>query len=452
MSVVAAFRVHTWDVCVAELARRFFAACSGTRQVVLADETRGRLPIQGYEVVWTTDDSSALGLPNHPPGRSLWYNNDYGIYVLRAAFPGYDHYMMAEYDIAVNLDLTPMLEAVATRRIDLVAHQIQRPPADWGWLPTTVGVFDDVWQAMVFFMVVSDRAAELLLRERRNGVAAFAAGGQWPFAEAFVPSVLQREGMLCAEVGEFAGTANLHYRPHIALDDPRANAPGTLVHSVIARERYVETIITDYDPAEWLNPASEMREALLEVPFAQVWPLLLERFKNAGDHTGYQEFRRQVAARGIALEVPRDLAYCKPAIVSSVSEWSRSASPQMEAAGANGAVLHEDYGFHTRAELNPWWAIDLLENFVVFEIEIVNRREAAERFRNFVVQTSLDGSLWVTRFLKLDASEVSADAERPHRILMSDPFLARHVRIMLLGAGILHLRRVRIFGRALAPI
>ena len=88
----------------------------------------------------------------------------------------------------------------------------------------------------------------------------------------------------------------------------------------------------------------------------------------------------------------------------------------------------------------------------VFEIEIVNRREAAERFRNFVVQTSLDGSLWVTRFLKLDASEVSADAERPHRILMSDPFLARHVRIMLLGAGILHLRRVRIFGRALAPI
>lgn len=451
MSVVAAFRVYTWDACIAELARRFFAACPGTRQVVLADESRGRLPIEDYEVVWHTDDTSLLGLPNHPAGRSLWYNVDYGLYMVRTALPGYDYYLLAESDLAVNLDLAPMLEAVAARGIDLLAHEIQRAPDDWGWVPSARDAFGQVWQALIFFMVVSGRAADLLLRRRQEHAARFAAGDQWPFCEAFVPSVLHEEGMRCAEVGEFADTTNLHYRPHIAFDDPRASAAGTLVHSVIASERFIETMIADYEPGEWFKIGSPMREGLLRRPFAQVWPLLLKRFESAGDHALYQEFRRQVVARGIVVETPEDLAFCKPAIVSSVSGWSRSAAPQFEAGGANGAVVHEDYGFHTQMEANPWWAVDLLENYVLFEIAIVNRREAAERFRNFVVQSSLDGNAWVTRFLKLDAGDVSADMERPHRISFADPFLARHVRIMMLGAGILHLRRVRMFGWALAP-
>ena len=102
--------------------------------------------------------------------------------------------------------------------------------------------------------------------------------------------------------------------------------------------------------------------------------------------------------------------------------------------------------------MNPWWAVDLLEPYVIDEILIVNRLIAAERFRHFVVQSSLDGSGWMTRFIKMELTDVSADPARPHRIGFSDPFLGRHVRIVLLGTASLHLRRVQIFGRALAAV
>jgi len=68
---VAAFRAYEWDDAIAELARRFFAACPEARCVVLADETRGPINAGGYEKITHTDDTSFLEIPNFPPGRSI---------------------------------------------------------------------------------------------------------------------------------------------------------------------------------------------------------------------------------------------------------------------------------------------------------------------------------------------------------------------------------------------
>ena len=55
----------------------------------------------------------------------------------------------------------------------------------------------------------------------------------WPFCEAFVPTVLKSApGMRFADVGSFAMTDHLRYRPRLSLHDPRANRPGSLAHSV----------------------------------------------------------------------------------------------------------------------------------------------------------------------------------------------------------------------------
>jgi hypothetical protein len=146
-----------------------------------------------------------------------------------------------------------------------------------------------------------------------------------------------------------------------------------------------------------------------------------------------------------------DLAFSKPARTSSVSRWSKFQDPALDAGGANGPDLPADYGFHTDAEDNPWWMVDLLDEYLVEEVAIVNRPDYEGRFTSFTILSSRDGVSWRTRYLKLAPEWVSSDGAEPWRIHLSDPFLARYVKIMVPGVRqILHLRRVQIYGRALA--
>ncbi len=453
MAYVAAFRAYYWNDDVAELARRFFAACPDGRQVVVADETRAKLPIDQYEVIAHTDDLSAFGLPDYPEGRSLWYNNDYALYVLRRALPGYDYYVTAESDVAVNVEIEPILAAAAARGIDIIGHELRQPGPDWHWYGNGKAVFAELWAGLFVFTLASARAVDLLLETRQRQAEVFKAGAlaEWPFCESFIPSVLKRAGMNFAHIHEFVDTRNLSYRPHIQITDERANRPGTMVHSVLGRKDFIAAVVKEQPPADWFTPGSTLRRAMEGIPVAEFGPALLQRFADKVDHAGHGAFRQELLAQDVAVATPGDLAWCKPAIQSTICEWSRSTDPRIEAAGAVGVVAHEDYGFHTMFETNPWWAVDLLESYVIDELRILNRPVFSERFRTFVVQSSLDGATWITRFLKMDLAEVSADPARPHRILFADPPLARHLRIMMLGKGFFHLRRISVFGRAVMP-
>jgi hypothetical protein len=453
MRYVAAFRTYTWDDGVAELARRCFRACSGGRNVVLADETRGPLCIPGYEVVSHTDETEYLGLPNHPKGTSLWHNVDYGLYILKNALPDYDYFLTCESDLAVNLNLDPIVAAIASRGIDIVAHQVKPSTEDWYWHQNAAAVFETPWRSLLFFMILSSRAVALLHYTRRRHAIDFRDGklAAWPFCENFVPSVLQTAGMRFAEISEFADTSHLRFRPRIPLDDERASRPGSLVHSVVARDYYIKSIVKEYWPHLWFSPASELRQALRDESFQDIAEPLRQAFQSTYDHAGLAVFLKEMEAHGMTVPESDDLAYCKPALSSSTSDWSRSYDPRTDAAGANGAHFHDDCGFHTSMELNPWWLVDLLDPFVIDEVVILNRDHCNERFRQFAIQSSLDSNLWLTRHVKLDYAEVSATRDHPHRVPFADPFVARYVRISLLGTGILHLRRVQVFGRGLLP-
>lgn len=119
MRYVAAFRTYAWNDVIAELAERFFRQTPHGRQVVLVDETPGPLPIPSrYELVRHTVATQDLGLARQPPGRSLWYNVNYGPYYLRRAMPDYDRYLFSESDVAVNADLEPMVERSIAEGID----------------------------------------------------------------------------------------------------------------------------------------------------------------------------------------------------------------------------------------------------------------------------------------------------------------------------------------------
>jgi hypothetical protein len=292
MRYVTAFRTYTWDDGVAELARRFFAATPAARQVVLADETRGPLGITGYEVISHTEDTSNLGLLVYPAGNSLWYNVDYGLYILRAALPGYDYYLTSEADLAVNTPLDAIVRTVAGRQTDIVAHWLRPATPDWEWYATAAGMFEQPMGSLLFFMILSARAIDLLFYMRSALTVELQAGriDSWPFCEIFVPSLLRQAGMSFLEIGEFADTENLRLRPRILLTDASANRPGSLVHSVLARPAYIRAIIKEYPPRDWLAPESEMRRALRDIPVAEYAALLCEAFAQAGDDAGLAQF------------------------------------------------------------------------------------------------------------------------------------------------------------------
>lgn len=447
---VAAFRTYTWNEDVRHLADRFFAACPSGRHVILADETRGPLGITGYEVISHTEDTSHLGLAVRPKGRSLWFNVDYGIYILRHALPGYGHYLLSESDLAVNLSLEPMMEAARKRDIDFIIHDLRQSTPAWDWHPNASAVFDDPWACILFFMVVSARAADLLLAARQRQTAALRAGTQrtWPFCEPFVASILKGSDLRLAAVEEFANTKNLRFRPRIPLDDPRANEPGSLVHSVLPRwDCFKEAAAAQ--PREWFNSRSHLRALAAPLPPEACAAVVMASFEQRMDFAGMKWMSKEIEPPRRA-EPNADLAFCKPSLSSSISPWSHFQDPIRDAAGANGPEMTKDYGFHTAREASPWWMVDLMARCAITNVAILNRATAEQRFRQFIVESSMDSAEWSVRFVKLDLEPVSWSEASPFRIAFKTPFVARFIRIRLLGKDFLHLRRVRIFGQELA--
>jgi len=444
MRYVAAFRTYAWDADIAHLARRFFAACPSARHVVLADETRGPLGIEGFEVLSHTSDTSALGLLEHPKGRSLWFNHDYAPCLLRHALPGFDGYVFAEADLAVNIDVDAMVAALLAGSVDFLAHDIKPAAPDWLWLASGAGLFAEPWQALLFFCFYSPRALDALHAARCSLSARFRSREipKWPFCELFVPSLLRESGHRFAAASDFADTTHLRYRPRIDIADPIAGQPGTLVHSVVGRLAFLHELIGRHAPEDWFVAGSRLRRALEAIPVADYAPVLRARF--AAQH-GPAMLDAGLRAHGMDLPRSGDLARGKPALVSSVGRWSRRRDPAHEAAGATMARLPRDFGFHTHQEASPWWSVDLLDIRAVSEVRIVNRVTRAERFRRFAVDTSLDGRDWATAFEKTDDDDVPSDPARAYRVRLAPCRNARFLRLRKLDPGFLHLRHVSVF-------
>jgi hypothetical protein len=345
-----------------------------------------------------------------------------------------------------------MMRYVLEQTIDLVTHRIKPSTPEWYWHRNGQAVFENPWQSLLCLMVLSNRAVKALLGARRELAQRFARGelAQWPFCESFVPSIVTMiPDARLARLEDFASTENLNFRPRISIQDPRANLPGSLAHSVLGRDKFVSKVLAENRPREFFRESSAMYRGLRSEPFETIVHRLREPFLKDRDHAGLVKLDEELVARGLQLPSPAaaDLALHKPALISSVSRWSHFPDPARDACGANGVELPDDYGFHTKNEANPWWMVDLLTSCLIERISILNRREASDRFQTFSIQSSQGGASWVTRFAKIDLEPVSSDTNAPWAITFSEPFAARYVRILLLEKNFLHLRRVQIFGR-----
>ncbi len=137
----------------------------------------------------------------------------------------------------------------------------------------------------------------------------------------------------------------------------------------------------------------------------------------------------------------------KPALQSSVSEWSRRATRQEDAAGAVNGQRDGRRKFHTALEDDPWWQVDLGGFATIREIHIYNTTDhTARRFRNFSLSVSIEGEFWIEIARKEDDEVVGGVTGGPYVWNGPGTAWARFVRITLLGHDHLHLDQVEVFG------
>jgi hypothetical protein len=127
-----------------------------------------------------------------------------------------------------------------------------------------------------------------------------------------------------------------------------------------------------------------------------------------------------------------NLALGKPAQQSSV--YSAVYSPDK---GVDG---RKDNFFHTLSEPNPWWQVDLQDNYQLSYIMLYNRTDCcSERGRTVHVLLSPNGINWETIYTNngntFQQLRVEAGGRR-----------ARYVRVQLAEQNYLHLQEVEVYG------
>lgn len=443
------FRTHFWTDWIEMLARRLYGAAAGLDFAVLADETRGRLDIPAcFDVVRHTDDFSAFGLPAFPKHAVLWYNADYTLYLLRQRFPDKAYFVLVEYDVAANIDIYAMMEAVRRDGVDFVAAQMRRVDQTWPWYRTIVRAFDETYGAFIPFMVASARAADAMLQRRvawNEAVGVIQSDDDWPFCEGFLGSAVEQSGLRWRSLEDFVDLTWFRFRPAVGLAAPEVNRQGTLVHPVLSGSALYAKLF-DAD----IPPFSEIVASVLESPSYQGeaegfvrW--LFWRLRALGRRDDVRALSTFAERNGWTLPpIVENLAFGKPASQSSTCEFSVYEVAEEDARLGNGPRAG-GIGFHTAFETDPWWQVDLQQEAAIQFIDIYNRLDLKERCTRLAVLISFDGERWTLVASKLTATTFGGADGKPYSFSFDPPVSARFVRIQMLGEGFFHLDQVEIF-------
>lgn len=162
-----------------------------------------------------------------------------------------------------------------------------------------------------------------------------------------------------------------------------------------------------------------------------------------GEQKRYEELVKFHLARKISSGF--SVARGKPALVSSVSEYSRSQDPAIEARGGNDGIIDGTCGFHTAFETDPWWQVDLENKYQVSTVQVYNRLDMKWRCTRMTLFFSDDGENWTLVGLKLDDTEFGGADGFPHIFKLSPSISTRYVRVRMLGDGFLHFDQIEVF-------
>ena len=226
---------------------------------------------------------------------------------------------------------------------------------------------------------------------------------------------------------------------------PFLRAPRETSYSGLPSRSARASLIT-FDPVwyahEYLDAAMEISEGWFEDP--------LHHYLDVGRLRGYLPTRPLPDEQPIDISLP-NLALNRPATQSSLSQWSRGASLEEDAARAVNGRPWEEFGFHTEDEPNPWWMVDLGAIVEVSFLRIFNMGgpDAVQlRTSPLVAEVTTDGERWRELFRTVPGQIFGGySAGRPLVWSAPQPVPARFLRLSIPRHGILHLAQVEIYGR-----
>ena len=117
-----------------------------------------------------------------------------------------------------------------------------------------------------------------------------------------------------------------------------------------------------------------------------------------------------------------------------------------DARGAVDGVKNGKWGFHTAAETDPWWQVDLGEVQPLARVLVFNRCDTGpERASKMVLLLSDDGKAWREAY-RHDGTVFRGFTDSKPLAIPLDGAKARFVRIQAPGHGYMYLDEVEIFG------
>lgn len=127
---------------------------------------------------------------------------------------------------------------------------------------------------------------------------------------------------------------------------------------------------------------------------------------------------------------------------------TRPVTVDQDAAGAVDGVKEGTWGFHTQIEDDPWWQVDLQQEFSLDHIVIYNRCDGgfAARADRIQIWLSDDGRSF-RRVYQHEGPTFFGHAGGPPLDVPLEGAAARHVRLQLPGRTYFHLDEVEIFAR-----
>jgi hypothetical protein len=261
----------------------------------------------------------------------------------------------------------------------------------------------------------------------------------------FVKAHLKGEGAHHHFTGERMASKVLeisHYRFHgRSLDRLRASYKRVREQGILWADQYKAALdhFDKHGRFAWETFGGERDDLLLEDhhPRSRGWRT---DTKEAGEVSAPQILRFAREITNVALN--------KPAIQSSVSRWSIGDTIEADASIATNGDTVSNKFFHTEFEFEPWWQVDLEDEFVITQIRVFNRRDVAERMKHFTVLVSLtgDSGTWLEVGRK-DTDVIYGRDDVPYTITPVGRNTARFVRIRLDSfLGTLHFRECEVLG------
>jgi hypothetical protein len=447
---VVAFRTHLWDNDIALSARNLAGAAKDLTFCVIADETRGILSVPGiYQKISHNNDFADLDLPSYPGLQTLWYNADYPLYRLRKSFPDAEYYIMVEFDVVVNIDISLLIRRIFDDGIDMLVADFSEATTDWGWADTLVHFFKDKYQCLLPFLVVSARAVDYLLNLRKEHalkVGDIVRNEDWPYCEGFVASAIKNDSSFkIGSLGDYVNLLHFTHWPPISAISPLNFINNTINHPVLMKRAFINKILTEKILGSALDNGGILSDELYRYDRIDLIPAIFWRYRAMGRVGKLEKLRDMAAALDIYLpEIGINIARGKIATQSSVCEWSAGHTVELD---AQRLVNERENGIgnHTSFERDPWWQCDLAHPTALSKIIIFNRIENRERCVRLCILASNDAISWSLVIAKLDSISFGGADGDPFISIPPMPITCRYLRIQLIGEGILNLDQIELY-------